>query len=89
MRPPFCWNFFEDSEQKIPHVLRPDADPTKCYIDGRIESIIEDIYEIGLHLTLHEDQRWKTLRQFTIEIFKYEAKHEHEAKDDEETKKNQ
>ena len=62
MRPPFCWNFFEDSEQKIPHVLRPDADPTKCYIDGRIESIIEDIYQIGLHLTLHEDQRWKTLR---------------------------
>lgn len=43
MRPPFAWNFFEDSEEKTPHVLRADANPTKCYIDGRIESILEDI----------------------------------------------
>lgn len=50
MRPPFVWNFFEDSEVKTPHIMRADANPTKCYIDGRIESIMQDIYEIGLHL---------------------------------------
>jgi hypothetical protein len=44
MRPPFAWNFFEDSEVKTPHVLRAEADPKKCYIDGRIESILEDIF---------------------------------------------
>jgi hypothetical protein len=26
-RPPNCWNFFEDSEEKTPHVLRPEAKP--------------------------------------------------------------
>jgi len=31
MRPPFCWNFFEDSDDKTPHVLRHDADPKECY----------------------------------------------------------
>lgn len=71
-------------------MLRPEANPTKCYIDGRIESIMEDIYQIGLHLTLHEDVRWKTLRTFTLDIFKHEAKHEHElANEGEESKKNQ
>ena len=27
MRPPFCWNFFEDAEEKTPHVLRHNAEP--------------------------------------------------------------
>ena len=42
MRPPYYWNFFED-ENKTPHVLRPDAKPQDCYIDGRVESILKDI----------------------------------------------
>ena len=34
------WNFEYDNEKDKPkHVLRPDADPTKCYIDGRIEKL--------------------------------------------------
>jgi len=27
MRPPYYWNFFEDSDEKTPHVLRHDANP--------------------------------------------------------------
>ena len=81
MKPPYCWNFFlkddEEEEVKIPHVLRHDADPTKCYIDGRVESVLEDINALGFHLTRHEELRWKTLRNFTIEIFKQEVKSEH------------
>jgi hypothetical protein len=79
MKPPFCWNFFlkDDEgnveEEKIPHVLRAEAEPQKCYIDGRVESVLEDINSLGFHLTRHEDIRWKTLREFTLEIFRHES----------------
>ena len=43
MRPPNCWNFFEDGEKETPHVLRHDAKPQQCYIDGRVEDILNDI----------------------------------------------
>ena len=82
MRPPYYWNFFDDAEEQTPHVLRPDADPRKCYIDKRVESILEDIQQIGFHLTMHEQVRWKTLRNFTVEIFKHESKNEHAHGDD-------
>ena len=78
MKPPFCWNFFmkedDEEEQKIPHVLRAEAEPKKCYIDGRVESVLEDISSLGLHLTKHEEGAWLTLRKLTIEIFKHENK---------------
>ena len=83
MKPPFCWNFFmrdeeqEESKEIIPHVLRAEAEPQKCYIDGRVESVLEDINALGFHLTRHEEIRWKTLRHFTIEIFKQDVKNEH------------
>lgn len=78
MRPPYCWNFFEDSEDKTPHVLRAEADPKKCYIDGRIEKILEDISQLGHHVSHYEETNWKRLRTFTVEIFKHMAKHEGE-----------
>ena len=35
------WNFEYDDPKTAPkHVLRPDADPKKCYIDGRVEKLI-------------------------------------------------
>ena len=89
MKPPFCWNFFlkDDEgnleEEKIPHVLRAEAEPQKCYIDGRVESVLEDINSLGFHLTRHEDVRWNTLRQFTLEIFKHESAHEGKPKEEE------
>ena len=69
MRPPYIWNFFEEGEE-TPHNLRADADPAKCYADGRIESLMADITQLGFHLTKHEEQRWKMLVQYTIDIFK-------------------
>lgn len=50
MRPTNCWNFFEDSVVKTPHVLRAEAKPQACYIDGRIEALYELIEEIGYHV---------------------------------------
>lgn len=70
MRPPYCWNFAEDGDKKTPHVLRHNAKPQECYIDGRVESLLEDIESIGLHLQRHEDKKWETLRNFTLKIFK-------------------
>ena len=69
-------------------MLRADSNPKKCYIDGRVEKVLEDIQALGFHLTRHEDMRWKTLRNFTIEIFKNEAKREHEVAVEEEKKNN-
>jgi hypothetical protein len=69
MRPPSIWNFFEEGDE-TPHFLRAEADPAKCYADGRIESLMADITQLGFHLTKHEEQRWKILVQYTAEIFK-------------------
>lgn len=69
MRPPYIWNFFEEGDE-TPHILRAEADPAKCYQDGRIESLMADITQLGFHLTKHEEERWNRLVKSTIEIFK-------------------
>ena len=74
--PPYYWNFFEDvpEENKIPHVLRYDADPAKCYQDGRVEKIMSGIDEIGMNLCKYEEKKWEMLRKWTLEIFAHEYK---------------
>jgi len=46
------WNFEED-EDPTPHVLRVDADPTKAYVDGRIEELLEIIEKVSMHLSTY------------------------------------
>lgn len=71
MRPPNCWNFFEDcpEDDKVKHVLRFDAKPQECYIDKRVDKILELIEEIGHSLQKYEDTKWNTLRKRTLDIF--------------------
>ena len=71
LRPPHYWNFYEDCKDvdKVPHVLRYDADPVKCYKDGRVQHIIQLIEEIGMNLQNYEEQKWKLLKKYTLEIF--------------------
>ncbi len=76
MRPPHIWNFFDPNAKSSPHILRAEADPFKCYADGRIESVMEDIQTLGIHLSKHEDARWKMLVKLTLDIFKAEYKRE-------------
>jgi len=83
MRPPYVWNFFEEGEQ-TPHILRPEAEPHKCYVDGRIESLFADIQSLALHITKHQEERWKLLVKYTVEIFKAEFKQEQEKAAEEE-----
>lgn len=78
MRPPFCWNFFEDcsEEEKAAHLLRANANPVsnKCYEDGRVERILENIEEIGMNLKNHEETNWGRLKKHILEIFNEEYK---------------
>jgi hypothetical protein len=69
MRPPFIWNFHEDGDKKTPHVLRHSAKPQDCYIDGRVESLLEDIQSIAYNLAKHEEAKWHQLTKHTLEIF--------------------
>lgn len=74
------WNFEYDEVTKRPkHVLRADADPTKCYIDGRIEKLIGLIKEISANLKVHTKERWDKLNMHTLEIFKAHEKDEENA----------
>jgi hypothetical protein len=70
MRPPDVWNFIEKPESTIPHVLRAGVKPQECYIDGRIERVLVEIEECGHHLKSYQSEQWKTLNDFTYEIFK-------------------
>ena len=78
LRPPECWNFFDDSpeEQQAKHVLRANADPLnlKIYSDGRVEKIMKNIEEIGINLSRYEQSNWDLLRKRTLEIFQKEFK---------------
>lgn len=80
MRPPIVWNFRQDpSEDKIAHVLRARANPVKCYEDGRIEKIQEAITLIGMDLSKWEEDKWKLLTKYNMEVFRnvnklYQAK---------------
>ena len=78
MRPPECWNFFDDApeEQQANHVLRANANPLdkQIYADGRVEKIMKNIREIGLNLSRYEQSNWDLLRKRTLEIFQKEFK---------------
>ena len=64
------WNFeIDEDEEKVDHVMRPGADPRKCYIDGRVESLLECIGKIGAHLKVHNEKMWKILESHTTDIF--------------------
>lgn len=71
MRPPMSWNFFEeDGSIKTPHVLRADAQPQQCYIDGRVEVIMEHIQALGSHLTQFDSDEWDHIVESAIQIFR-------------------
>ena len=45
------WNFIEeDHPEKLEHLLRAKADPTKPYIDSRVQDLLTLIEAMGQHL---------------------------------------
>ena len=78
IRPPHYWNFFEDGkeEEKVSHVLRYNADPAKCYDDGRVDDILNNIAEIGHNLRGYEEIKWKTLFKHIQGIFMHDYEKE-------------
>ena len=76
IRPPHYWNFFEDGkeEDRVQHVMRYDANPFKCYNDGRVEVIMQNISEIANNLKNYEDVKWKMMLKMSWEIFNIDFK---------------
>jgi len=50
-------------------VLRVDADPTKAYIDGRIEGFLDIIEKLAMHLKTHQKETWDQLLKYVVAIF--------------------
>lgn len=74
------WNFeYDDAVKRPKHVLRPEADPAKCYIDGRVEALFEIIHNVSSQLTTFTKERWDKLNMHTLEIFKSLEKDENKA----------
>jgi len=71
VRPPHYWNFFEDGreEERVKHVLRFNANPNECYHDGRIETVLQFISEIGGNLRNYEEIKWNQLCKMVCDIF--------------------
>lgn len=79
MRPPVSWNFFvEDETMQAPHVLRADAQPNQCYIDGRIDLVMKDIEACGEELRSFFNEEWEHNVESVIEIFRDMHKKEHD-----------
>jgi len=49
--------------------LRADADPTKAYIDGRVQNVLALIEMIGAHIRMHDSKAWNHLNVMTRAIF--------------------
>ena len=74
------WNFYYDNEKDRPkHVLRPEADPAKCYIDGRIEALFQQINQVAVLLKSHTKERWDKLNLHVLEIFRAHERDEETA----------
>lgn len=64
------WNFlYDDPKNKPKHVLRPEAAPQKCYIDGRIEALLAIIEQVAELLKTFNAERWDKLNSHVLDIF--------------------
>ena len=56
------WKFeIEEDEERVEHVMRPGADPRKCYIDGRVERVLDCVQVIAANLKVHNEKMWKII----------------------------
>ena len=70
MRPPVAWNFFlESGEMEVPHVLRPEAQPKECYMDGRIDLVMDDMAQVAEELQSYNDE-WEHIIEYCLNIFR-------------------
>lgn len=74
------WNFFYDDEKMRPkHVLRPDAAPEKCYIDGRVQALDATIQSVAECMKTFTPDRWEKLNHHCLDIFIGQEKDESKA----------
>ena len=72
LRPGKIWNFFEDcpESERVAHIMRYNAKPEACYVDGRINEILANIEEISSNLATHSEVVWDNLVKNTHQVFK-------------------
>lgn len=72
LRPGKIWNFFEDcpQDEKVDHVMRYNAKPEACYVDGRINEILQNIESISANLSMHAEVVWDNLLKNSHVVFK-------------------
>jgi hypothetical protein len=66
-RPPELWNFPKVVEEE--HRFRSIAEPKKCYIDGRIEDLDEEIAKIGTYLMNFNKKDWNELIRRVVDFY--------------------
>lgn len=61
------WNFVqEDPNDRLPHLLRATADPSKAYIDTRVSDLLELTEGMGQHLSMHNADMWAHINKMTM-----------------------
>jgi len=72
MRPPFIWNFYGEEEEKVEHLINPEANPEICYKyeeNNWVKRTLEACTDLGINLQQHEAANWAKLIEFVIKIF--------------------
>lgn len=80
LRPGKIWNFFEDcpQDEKVDHVMRYNAKPEACYVDGRVNEILAAIEDISMNIANHLEVPWNNLVDNTLVVFKAINEHHKE-----------
>lgn len=56
----------EDPHDRLPHLLRANADPNAAYIDTRVSDVLQLCEGMGDHLRMHDEQSWDHLNKMTM-----------------------
>ncbi len=66
-RPPELWNFPKVIEEE--HKFRSIGEPNKCYIDGRVKKLDDQLIEIGKYLMNYNKRDWNELIRRVIDFY--------------------
>ena len=66
------WNFMpDDPNDRLPHLLRANADPNAAYIDSRVGDVLQLTESMGEHMRLHDEASWDHITKMTMMIFQH------------------
>jgi hypothetical protein len=70
-RPPFLWNDPHTEEQEnTEHKFREHAKPQECYVDHRVERLLDKIKDLAEELRSFNPSRWELVVDMAIKPFR-------------------